>query len=74
MRRRRSAQMAVLHLAHPDAFDPIVSADHKLWITTRFADVAGTNDPVRAASLARTCLPGDHPALRQDHAQARISL
>ena len=41
-----SAQMAVLHLAHPDAFDPIVSADHKHWITTRFADVAGTSPDV----------------------------
>jgi hypothetical protein len=41
-----SAQMAVLHLAHPDAFDPIVSADHKRWITTRFADVAGTSPDV----------------------------
>ena len=38
--------MAVLHLAHPDAFDPIVSADHKHWITTRFADVAGTSPDV----------------------------
>ena len=47
-----SAQMAVLHLAHPDAFDPIVSADHKRWITTRFADVAGTSPDVDRRLLA----------------------
>jgi MoxR-like ATPase len=41
-----SAQMAVLHLAHPQTFDPTVSTDHKRWITDRFADVAGDNPDV----------------------------
>jgi hypothetical protein len=34
-----SAQMALLHLAHPETFDPTVSADHKRWITNRFLRV-----------------------------------
>jgi MoxR-like ATPase len=38
-----SAQMAMLHLAHPEVFEPIVSADHKRWITIRFADAAAAS-------------------------------
>jgi MoxR-like ATPase len=52
-----SAQMAVLHLAHPETFDPIVSADHKRWITSRFADLAGTSpDPDRRLLAVRGAL------------------
>jgi 5-methylcytosine-specific restriction protein B len=46
------AQMALLHLAHPETFDPTVSADHKRWITSRFADVAGTSPDVDRRMLA----------------------
>ena len=44
--------MALLHLAHPETFDPTVSADHKRWITSRFADVAGTSPDVDRRLLA----------------------
>ena len=47
-----SAQMALLHLAHPATFDSTVSADHKRWITSRFADVAGTSPDVDRRMLA----------------------
>ena len=47
-----SAQMALLHLAHPETFDPTVSAEHKRWITSRFADVAGTSPDVDRRMLA----------------------
>jgi 5-methylcytosine-specific restriction enzyme B len=39
-----SARLALLHLAHPGTFEPIVSSGHKQLIAERFADVAG-NDP-----------------------------
>lgn len=39
-----SARLALLHLAHPGTFEPIVSPNHKHLITQRFAKVAG-NDP-----------------------------
>ena len=44
--------MALLHLAHPKTFEPTVSADHKRWITDRFADVAGTSPDVDRRMLA----------------------
>jgi 5-methylcytosine-specific restriction protein B len=47
-----SARMAVLHLAHPDTFEPIASTDHKQRITSRFADVAGTDPDVDRRLLA----------------------
>jgi hypothetical protein len=47
-----SAQMALLHLAHPDTFEPIVSADHKQRITSRFADAAGADPDVDRRLLA----------------------
>ena len=49
--------MAVLQLAHPGTSDPIVSADHKRWITARFVDAAGTSPDVDRRLLAvRTAL------------------
>jgi hypothetical protein len=54
-----SAQMAVLHLAHSQTFDPTVSTDHKRWITRRFADVAGDNPDVdrRMAAVREALTP-----------------
>lgn len=46
------ARMALLHLSHPETFDPIVSADHKRWITSRFSDVAGDSPDVDRRLLA----------------------
>jgi 5-methylcytosine-specific restriction protein B len=39
-----SARLALLHLAHPDTFEPSVSPNHKQLIAERFAEVAG-GDP-----------------------------
>lgn len=52
-----SAQLAVLHLTHPDTFDLVTSADHKQRISARFADAAGTSpDADRRLLAARTAL------------------
>jgi MoxR-like ATPase len=48
----KSARMAVLHLAHPETFEPIVSAGHKQLITGRFAAAAGTDPDVDRRLLA----------------------
>ena len=47
-----SARLALLHLAHPDTFEPIVSSDHKNLIAGRFADVAGTDPDIDRRLLA----------------------
>jgi len=47
-----SARMAVLHLAHPDTFEPIVSTDHKKLITDRFKEAAGTDPDIDRRLLA----------------------
>jgi len=52
-----SARLALLHLAHPDTFEAIVSSDHKRSIIDRFADVAGEDeDEDRRLLAARVAL------------------
>jgi len=52
-----SARLALLHLAHPDAFEPIVSPRHKQLIAERFAEVAGSDPDIdRRLLAARTAL------------------
>lgn len=47
----------LLHLFHPDVFEPIVSLDHKRRIVERFAALAGPDDNVDKQILAiRTAL------------------
>ena len=48
----KSARMAVLHLAHPGTFNPVVSTDHKQLIVHRFEDVAGTDPDIDRRLLA----------------------
>jgi 5-methylcytosine-specific restriction protein B len=58
-----SAQAAVLHLAHPGTFEPIVSADHKRWITARFAGTAvASPDADRRLLAARAALAPQYGA------------
>ena len=47
-----SARLALLHLAHPDTFEPIVSPDHKRLITERFADEARSDADIDRRLLA----------------------
>lgn len=52
-----SARLALLHLAHPDTFESIVSPDHKGFIVKRFADVAGDDEDIdRRLLVARAAL------------------
>ena len=58
-----SARMAILHLAHPETFEPIVSAEHKRWIAIRFADAAGASqdhDEDRCLLSIRTVLTPEY--------------
>ena len=55
----KSARMALLHLAHPGTFEPIVSADHKEQITRRFPDQADDPDVDRRILAARAALTGE---------------
>lgn len=47
-----SSRLALLHLAHPDTFEAIVSPDHKRLIVDRFAGVAGGEEDVDRQLLA----------------------
>jgi 5-methylcytosine-specific restriction protein B len=47
-----SARLALLHLAHPDTFEAIVSQGHKDLIAARFDDVAGGERDVDRRLLA----------------------
>jgi MoxR-like ATPase len=52
-----SARLALLHLAHPGTFEPIVSPNHKRLITERFASVAGRDPDIdRRMQTAREAL------------------
>lgn len=52
-----SARLALLHLAHPDTFESIVSPNHKGLIVKRFADVAGDDEDIdRRLLVARAAL------------------
>ena len=47
----------LLHLFHPDAFEPIVNSDHKRWIVERFKALAGSEANIDKQVLAiRTAL------------------
>ncbi len=55
-----SAQLALLHLAQPDIFEPIVSTQHRELIISRFADIAGPDlDTDRRLLAARAALTSD---------------
>jgi 5-methylcytosine-specific restriction protein B len=47
-----SARLALLHLAHPDTFEPIVSPSHKQFIVDRFSELAGDETDVDRQILA----------------------
>jgi MoxR-like ATPase len=47
-----SARMAVLHLAQPDIFEPIVSGGHKQLIVNRFPDASGDDPDIDRRLLA----------------------
>jgi dynein-related subfamily AAA family protein len=52
-----AARLALLHLAHPDTFEPIVSHSHKELIAQRFAEVAGSDPDIdRRLQAARAAL------------------
>jgi 5-methylcytosine-specific restriction enzyme B len=52
-----SARLALLHLAHPDAFEAIVSPGHRRLIAERFADADGSDlDLDRQLLAIRTAL------------------
>jgi hypothetical protein len=52
-----SARLALLHLAHPDTFEAVVSPDHRGFIVDRFADVAGSDEDIdRRLLVARAAL------------------
>ena len=56
-----SARLALLHLAHPDTFEAIVSPAHKRLITERFADAAGGDPDIdRRLQAARSALTGQY--------------
>lgn len=46
------ARLALLHLAHPDTFEPIVSPDHKRFIIERFAEIVGDDEDTDRRLLA----------------------
>jgi MoxR-like ATPase len=47
-----SARLALLHLAHPDTFEAIVSPGHRQLITMRFAEAGGTDPGLDRRLLA----------------------
>ena len=52
-----SARLALLHLAHPDTFEPSVSPNHKLLMAERFAEAAGSDPDIdRRLLTARAAL------------------
>jgi hypothetical protein len=52
-----AARLALLHLAQPDTFEPIVSPNHKHLITERFAEAAGSDSDIdRRLLTARAAL------------------
>lgn len=58
-----AARLALLHLAHRDTFEPIVSPRHKDLITERFAEIAGSDPDIdRRLLAARAALTSTYGA------------